>query len=268
MNDVKYIRSSFNLLNVYDFSCISILLKNNVKIFGSFLNNVIFNRETIYKFLDNGGIIRGWCFRTYKDIIERDLYEHIVTTRDVERGDFTSSYYTLNIGGITFQIKITYIDDYGQQINKKTLVVNSGIYLDCELLQLDRNGLGLIYIPVIYKNCPNPFYRICRNIERKHMKIISEGVNVTNATVMDLYSYVNNGWITNTTVKKIGVDEIVEPKCSSCGKEIFDEGYQLPCNHMYHLECWRDEFEFSKRLTEMVECCACDYKDFAWRLLR
>ena len=268
MNDVKYIRSSFNLLNVYDFECISILLKNNVKIFGSFLNNVVFNRETIYKFLDNGGLIRGWCFKTYKEIIERDLFKDTVSSRDVKESEFISSYYTLNVGGIIFQIKILYIDDYSENINNSTLINYSEIYLDCDLLQLDRKGLSLIYIPEIYKNCPNPFYRICRNIEKKQLKILDEGVNIAPIKLIDLYNYISDGWITNTIIKKISVSDIRDPKCCSCASPIYEEGYELPCGHIYHPDCWRDEFDLNKRLTEQVECCACDYKDFAWRLLR
>ena len=87
MSDVKYVRSSFNLLNIYDIECISVLLKNNVKIYGSFINNIVFNRSSIFRFLDNGGIIQGWCLKIYKDIIERDLFNKTVDKNTIKKRD-------------------------------------------------------------------------------------------------------------------------------------------------------------------------------------
>ena len=36
-------------------------------------------------------------------------------------------------------------------MSSDTIIEECDIYLDCELLQLDRMGLGLLYIPDIYK---------------------------------------------------------------------------------------------------------------------
>ena len=267
MSDVKYVRSSFNLLNIYDIECISVLLKNNVKIYGSFINNIVFNRNSIYRYLDNGGIIQGWCLKIYKDIIERDLFDKTVDKNTIRKGTYSNVVlYTLDIGGVCVQIKILYIDEYVEHLTKETIINDCDIYLDCELLQLDRMGLSLLYIPDSYKSCPNPFYKICRQNECKRFKVLKDSRALKDVKLKELYKYVNNGWVYKSNIKKISIENRTI-MCAFCGSNVVDEGYELPCKHVYHRDCWRDSCDMNSKLCEKIECLKCDFKDDIWKLL-
>lgn len=267
MSDVKYICSSFNILNIYDIQCISVLLKNNVKIYGSFLSDIIFNRNSIYRYFDNGGIVQGWCLKIYKDIIERDLFPQLVDKTIINKKVYSSSVlYTLDIGGVHVKIKILYVDDYFEHMSLDTVIEECEIYLDSGLLQLDRGGLGLLYIPDIYKSCPNPFYKICRQNECKKFTIIEGSSALKNIELKELYKLISNGWTYKSDIKKISIENR-DIKCSFCGNNINNEGYELPCKHIYHRDCWRDSCDMNSKLDEKIECLKCDYSDYVWKLL-
>lgn len=267
MVDVKYVKSPFCITKLCDFKCISILLKNNVKIYGSILSSVLYNRKTLYKFLDNGGLITGWCLHTYKDIIERDLFKYIVKSSCVQNVGMraTKMLYILNVDDLIVQIQLVFLDET-DTTNSECLARDCGIFLDSELLQLDRLGLGLLYIPEVYTNCPNPFYTICRNIEEKRLYVL-DTLSLRETYIIDLYSYITQGWRHNSVIKKVNVTETRNPLCSACGNIITEDAYQLPCLHLYHKHCWRANIDFKKKCNDVIECKACEYSNKAWKLL-
>lgn len=265
MSDIKYVRSSINLLNVFDFKCISVLLKNNVKIYGNFLSSVIFNRQSIYKYLDNGGLIKGWALKIYKEIIERDLFEFTIHIKEDDNTYINTVLYTLDMNGLLVQIKIIYIDDLGAPISNECLIRNCDVFLDCNILKLDRMGLGLLFIPKMYKNCPNPFYKICRNIEKKQLNVLEDSPSIKNKTLLDLYSYINYGWSIKSNIKKI--KDANSKQCSLCHTAINGEAFQLPCKHYYHRNCWINDLELNNKISQKIECAVCTYNDKSWLLL-
>ena len=267
MADVKYVRSSFNIMSIYDFSCISQLLKNNVKLFGPFLVNVIFNYQSIFKYIDNGGLIHGWCFKTYKDIIERDLYGNIIFKKTMYKDMNTVVLYSMKINGVIILLKIIYIDEvHSQKHINNELITCTDIYFECCLLQLDRLGLGLLYIPEIYKNCPNPFHTICRNIEKKQLVVLVNHKILSNIHTLDLYEYTSKGWKYNSDIKRLSLSSTDKLECCFCGGFIETEAFQLPCKHIYHKECWRDVIDYNKKLDHEIKCQVCDFKDKTWKL--
>ena len=145
----------------------------------------------------------------------------------------------MNYHDIIIKIKILYLHNI-EDVHYKyldVLVNESGIYLDIHLLQLDRLGLHLIYIPQLYINCPNPFREICSNIERKKLVLIQNKTALSKKTIANIYQYIDNGWSYKSPYIRVICSENEKNTCPICTIKLDKKAIKLSCGHSYHYEC-------------------------------
>ena len=279
MDDTFFISNNQQgLMTLYNYDFITSMLKNNVTLYGELLRRVIIMKDTTYKYLKEIGQINGFANIVFKDIIERDLYEHIESIHVYENTKDYFKYvgYTLKYNSFTIKLYILYIiNSYSSSRLGLTDIVkvHSNVYLDINLIQLDRVGLRLLYIPEIYINCPNPFQTICSNIIENKFNVLENNIIVNNTSIHYIYTLLDLGWKNAGKIAKILCWEKKNShdSCSICFEQpICSENIiQLPCKHSFHADCWKDFIiDLSKTHTSSFVCCPeCDETYSIWKIL-
>ena len=253
----------YNKLNdLYNNEIISILLKNDVIIYGKFIRNILIENMSLNDFFSNGSINTVTCYAksVYKPIITRDLNKYSVGVLDNEPfNNFISdlTIYTIKYNTQCFFINIIYIKPYSYKY-LDTYILKLNIHLDIDCLYIDRKTIGLL--TEIYSNFPIPINTIINNIINKKFKIIGK-------LTKPLYDYINNlkndQWI-NSDNKVAFYNEfthaeklyIVNDQCCICYEQFDIFVYKLPCRHYFHITCL-EEYILTNLNNEIIKCPYC-----------
>ena len=260
-------------LEIYDYEFLESLLKNEVKLYGKFVAEVFVNKTSIYKYLKSENLIRGWGYMVFKDIIERDLYPYIlssnISTNNSE--EYSRVQYKLNINDVQINLSIVFTNKIPEIFSKDDVIFLqkfSTVYLDIDLLQVDRYGVRIMWLPKLYKDSPNPFQEICLNIKNKRFRVLSD-TNVSEWIFFkNLVHLILNGWTHNTRlIKKQKLGTYMEISCVSCEKNNISDLTEiniikLPCGHYYHYTCWieyvKNTVKESSMKSVVFKCLECN----------
>ena len=269
-------------LEIYDYDFLESLLKNDVKLYGSFVAEIFVNKVSIYKYLKSENLIRGWGYMVFKEIIERDLYPYIlsssISTNNSE--EYTRIHYKLNVSDIQVNLSIVFVNKVPELFSKSDVIFlqkYSTVYLDIDLLQIDRYGLRIMWLPKIYKDSPNPFQEICLNIKKKHFRVLSNDNVLEWIFLKNVVSMITNGWVHKTKlIKKKKLGTYNEISCIYFEKnKVIDfteiNIVKLPCGHDYHYTCWMNYLCTNIREKSMksikIKCLECNSVLPNWELV-
>jgi len=272
MDDTFYLNdSNKGYLSIYDYDFLESLLKNDVKLYGRFISEIFIDKTSVYRYIKTMKRIEGWGFIEYKDIIDRDLYPYIISYNitSIDYSKYTRVHYKLLYNDLTIYISILYLNksikDF-KKVDLETIKKYSGVCLDIDLLQMDRFGLRILWVPNIYKDSPNPFREICLNFKNKYFRVLSEPSVMEYIFIDDIILMITSGWIAKTKfIKKrtLGTWDSND-ECSFCKKfkikDFTDDIIiTLPCNHQYHYTCWigyiREKIKKKSLKSIEIKCC-------------
>ena len=282
MDDTIYLsEKNRGCLSIYDYDFLESLLKNDVKLYGNFIGDIFVNKNSIFNWIKRNKMIKGWGYSVYKEIIDRDLYKWIesYTIKSQDYSKYMRVIYKLNYNDQRMVLDLLFLEKF-KVFNKEhidLLKKYSRVYLDIDMLQLDRYGIRLMWLPKIYKDSPNPFQEICLNIKNKRFRVLSEHEVMEYVFIDDILRKVMNGWKHKTkTVKKKLKDKMVIEDCSLCRKHDINDFTEdtlvfLPCGHQYHYTCWITYIKniIKKDSLKLVELCCveCDRVVPNWELV-
>ena len=251
------------LNDLYNNQIISILLKNDVIIYGKFIRNILIENMSLNDFFPNGSINTVTCYAKfiYKPIITRDLNEYSIGVLDNEpfSNDFISdlTVYTIKYNNKLFLINIVYIKSYEYGI-LNTYISKLNIPMDIDCLYIDRKTIGVL--TEIHSNFPIPINTIINNIKNKSFKIIG---NLTKPLYDYIYNLKKDQWI-NSDNKVTFYNEfthkeklsIVNDTCSICYEQFDVFVHRLPCRHYFHINCL-EEYILNNLNSEIIKCPYC-----------
>lgn len=262
MNKIKISKFHYNK-SIYDLCKIpfvSMLLKNDVLIFGEFIVNFLLNETTIkpYKTVN--------CFAksVFKNIIERDLFKYKFSEQkltDKNIYTYDTYLYKLNVNSDIYYLYINYISDI-KKIDYNLMKSNTLIYSD--LIGLDRNGLHILpyyddLLNDIHIKVPVPFLTVLDSIFNKSWTVISSIETVPEFN--RLINLLKSGW--TNAYSKLSIVKIKpeQPEiCTICRDNIKLHHVKLPCSHIFHKTCWYENMKFSISQTNtnnIINCPVC-----------
>jgi len=262
-----------SLVEIYKIPFIKTLFKNNVNIYGSFVREILINKMEVSEYLEQCKYIHGYCNSIYRQIIERDLHDNLL---DVKVYSAISSIYNCVVYDLKilpykpFKLILYYTKNNPLNIQK---TVNIG--LDINLLKINRSGLGLLYIPTIYKTSPIPLYDIIKNILTKKFIILEDSIKQTEINIKYVQSLLRAFWTNmNCSVNDIKKEDLInnEDNCGICLDLLVNKHtVQLDCKHVFHKDCWRKQInnfiQEKKYRLEQPKCPLCRKEFSIWEVL-
>ena len=275
------------LLTLYNTPVVMSLIKNNVILYGGAVREAACSTDALYKYMDGtGGAIVGYTDIKFMEIIERDMYawqacepvtDSVSVTNVLKRmyfihvkpqGEFPAAQPTICV-------RINYIRQLlGNTAITAEALCGSAHDFDVNLLQLDREGIGIRYVPPSMSNHPAPIVEILNNCRNRRFKIISgipSDTTSENWLVSRVIRMVSMGWIPIDRKVKVH-SQSPEDRCSICHENYAEKSkvLTLVCKHSYHPACWEEHAQHSMQATHcphITTCPLCRYPLHRWEQL-
>lgn len=237
------------------------LLKNNCVVYGSIVREAVAGTPMAKYCEGNDAAIVGWTETKYQGLLERDLHDFIHNEGEAnESVTYHQKRYTLyrdrcineqcadvHYNSPTLTLILTFVTSY----RMLAPCVATKVDLDINLLQVDRDGLSLRYIPRDYIHVPTPFADIFRRARQREFHVINTG-NETTAYIEWLHrrvcAFKERGWTHANT--KLQLDGVRDEDCVICHETMrTGDNVLLRCSHAFHALCWKQHVEASGRLS-------------------
>ena len=257
-----------NLVKLYDNLLIYNILKNDGIVYGETILNNIFND---YLHSDKVDTIRAIVPITYKNIMERDIFQWIITSVELTNKYSTKKKikYECNYDSNFYNIEIVYV---AQNFNSKDVLSSPnlfGLHFDFDLISLSRERISFLF----YQNndrIPIPFLNIMNNILEQKYKIL-DNVIPTIEVISRIKYLTEIGWINTKSLIEIkdfvNVPELSDDdKCSICLDWMNQEKLvELPCLHYFHYGCWKSHIDKKiEKVENTINCPLCRMEYTLW----
>jgi len=272
------------ILALYNNPVILSLIKNNVILFGAAVREAACGGNALDRYLSElGGAIVGYTALMFQEIIERDLYGWLESAPTTDVGGGSPSnvlrrVYLIRAHGDRRQKNIKIRINYLRNVLATNMLTPGGLCgsandFDVNLLQIDREGIGLRYVPLSMATHPAPIVEVLNNCQARRFKIVSRPP--TDAA--------SENWLTSRVVRMVSMNwehtdrkVVVLPvqpvgKCTICremyGEEEGSKSVKLLCNHSYHQACWKEHVLTSmqnSRFPHVTACPLCRFPVHPW----
>jgi len=225
---------SINFDQIISHTIFEKLLKNDVGLYGRFIRNILLENKLLKNITYK--TIHGYAKLIYRDIIERDLYEHIKSTEIFQTPEIISNLiitYEIDIAGELFYLEIIYVRAI-IDFRPEFFDTNLQCIIDIDSLVLTRNGITTIEL---FGNSPYIFGKTLSHIKNNKFKFKQGLYRLLSEDKKYIIFLKDNGYV-NINTKIADIKSDVRNKCSICYDENDKTPYiKLKCNHIYHKEC-------------------------------
>ena len=255
----------------------SILLKNDVQLYGQCVREILIRQTPINTYLKKFKIIHAISDSVYKSIVERDLHQFIIKRDRQIINNSVNSYKSYELCIDDTLPNINLIVQYIISINNYNIIKYLKIFVDVNLLSISRTGLTLLFVPEIYKTHPIPLFAIIQNITKKQFMIIEDYGIINDKNIEIISTFLKQEWtniinsIEYNCITKI--KNINEDKCGIClDLQATSEVLELSCGHIFHEICWENNvknfIKQKKYNNNGILCCPfCREKFMLWEIV-
>ena len=273
------------ILALYNNPVILSLLKNNVIFFGAAVREAVCGAQALDRYLsEQRGAILGYTDLKFQEIIERDLYGWQASPPTTDPASSSQNvlrrvYLIRACGDNTsrkrpVKIRVNYLRNILASMQNPDDLCGSAHDFDVNLLQIDREGIGLRYVPPSMRTHPAPIVEVLNNCHTRRFRIVcrppTDGRS-ENWLTSRVARMVSIGW------EHLGCKVVAGPRppsetCTIC-RETYQEdsnGVKLECSHSFHHECWKEHVIISMENSHSphtTRCPLCRCPVYPWEEL-
>ena len=255
-----------NLISLYENPIIFNILKNEGVVYGEIVINCLYN---IVLNTHASNIIQAIVPKMYRNIMERDLCEWITKFTDLNIRSYSGKKkirYECLVKEETWILDIVYSTPNCSEKEANKNPTLYGILFEYDLLSLSREGLSFIYLPE-YKIVPIPILKLLNDVIDKKFYIL-DNVEPTKYSLERINFLKKLGWVDKKNILKFKETVETNDKCSICLDMLnTDRVVELPCNHQYHLLCWKEHLKKEIENSESeIQCPLCRKEYKLWQV--
>ena len=152
------------------------------------------------------------------------------------------------VGKRPVKIRVNYLRNVLASMQTPDELCGSAQDFDVNLLQIDREGIGLRYVPPSMRNHPAPILGVLNNCQARQFRIVCPAEEAPPAWLTSRVArMVSMGW------QHLGckVEQVARPPsetCMICRETYLEDNNAalLHCGHSFHLMCWKEHVLISK----------------------